>query len=117
MRLTEITYGEAQPVESYGPGFFRIGGRKLSGPTIITPWDAGPWGGFDDIAALTGLAGKIDVIFLGMGADIAHAPPALRAALEDLGMGVEVMSSPAACRTYNVLLSEGRRVALALIPV
>ena len=38
-------------------------------------------------------------------------------ALEALGLGVEVMSSPAACRTYNVLLSEGRRVALALIPV
>jgi uncharacterized protein len=34
-----------------------------------------------------------------------------------LGLGVEVMSSPAACRTYNVLLSEGRRVALALLPV
>ena len=117
MRLTEITYGEAQPVESYGPGFFRIGGRVLRGPVIITPWDAGPWGGLDDIAALAVLAGKIDVIFLGMGADIAHAPPALRAALEDLGIGVEVMSSPAACRTYNVLLSEGRRVALALLPV
>nr|MCU0854979.1 Mth938-like domain-containing protein [Paracoccaceae bacterium] len=33
------------------------------------------------------------------------------------GMGVEAMASPAACRTYNVLLSEGRRVALALLPV
>ena len=37
--------------------------------------------------------------------------------LEEAGIGVEVMSSPAACRTYNVLLSEGRRVALALLPV
>ena len=54
---------------------------------------------------------------LGMGRDIAPAPPALRARLEGLGLGVEVMSSPAVCRTYNVLLSEGRRVALALLPV
>lgn len=101
---------------SYGPGFFRIGGR-LHGPTIITPWDAGP-GGLEDTAALEGLADKVvDVIFLGMGRDIAPAPPALRAALEGLGLGVEVMSSPAVCRTYNVLLSEGRRVALALLPV
>lgn len=117
MRLTEISYGEAQPVESYGPGFFRIGGRVLHGPTIITPWDAGPWGGLEDTAALEGLADKVDVIFLGMGRDIAPAPRTLRARLEGLGLGVEVMSSPAACRTYNVLLSEGRRVALALLPV
>jgi uncharacterized protein len=37
--------------------------------------------------------------------------------LEDAGLGVEVMSSPTACRTYNVVLSEGRRVGLALLPV
>ena len=41
----------------------------------------------------------------------------MREALEEAGLGVEVMASPAACRTYNVLLSEGRRVGLALIPV
>jgi len=117
MRLTEITYTEAKPVESYGPGFFRIGGQVLHGPTIITPWEAGGWAGPDDAAPLLALAGRIDVIFLGMGRDIAPAPRALRLALEAAGMGVEIMSSPAACRTYNVLLSEGRRVALALLPV
>ena len=117
MRLTEMAFGSAQPVESYGPGFFRIGGQVLQGPVIITPQQAGPWGGLEDVAALTALAGEVDVLFLGMGAEIAHAPRALREALEALGLGVEVMSSPAACRTYNVLLSEGRRVALALIPV
>jgi uncharacterized protein len=37
--------------------------------------------------------------------------------MEAAGMGVEVMSSPAACRTYNVLLSEGRRIAVLLLPV
>lgn len=117
MRLTEITYTEAQPVEGYGPGFFRIGGRVLRGPSIITPWDAGGWGGLEDAAALLALAGRVDVIFLGMGADIAHPPARLRAELEAVDIGLEVMSSPAACRTYNVLLSEGRRVALALLPV
>ena len=44
-------------------------------------------------------------------------PAAFRSALEDAGIGVEVMNSPAACRTYNVLLSEGRRIAVALLPV
>ncbi|MDZ7909470.1 MAG: hypothetical protein A2X69_13500 [Rhodobacteraceae bacterium GWF1_65_7] len=117
MQLTEITYTEAQPVEGYGPGFFRIGGQVLQGACLITPWEAGGWGGLEDAAALLALAGRVDVIFLGMGADIAHPPAALRQQMEAADIGLEVMSSPAACRTYNVLLSEGRRVALALLPV
>ena len=117
MRLTEISYGTAQPVEGYGPGFFRVGGHVLRGPCLVTPWDAGLWGGLEDTAAPLSLAGRIDVLFLGMGAQIAHAPRAFREALEAGGIGVEVMSSPAACRTYNVLLSEGRRIAAALLPV
>jgi uncharacterized protein len=117
MRLTEITYSEARPIDSYGPGFFRIGGKVLRGPVLITPWDAGTWGGLEDTASPISYAGRIDVLFLGMGAEIAHAPPAFRTALENAGIGVEVMNSPAACRTYNVLLSEGRRIAAALLPV
>lgn len=117
MRLTEISYDTARPVEGYGPGFFRIGGQVLQGACLITPWDAGPWGGLEDVAAPLALAGKIDVLFLGMGKEIAHAPAEFRAALEEAGIGVEVMASPAACRTYNVLLSEGRRIALAVLPV
>jgi uncharacterized protein len=89
----------------------------LKGALLITPWDAGPWGGFADSAAPLSLAGRIDVLFVGTGSTIAHAPAAFRAALEEAGIGVEVMASPPACRTYNVLLSEGRRIALAVLPV
>ncbi|MES2968549.1 MAG: Mth938-like domain-containing protein [Pseudomonadota bacterium] len=117
MRLTEISYGQAQPIDGYGPGFFRVGGHVLRGACLITPWDAGPWGGVVDTATPLALAGKIDVLFLGMGSEIAHAPRAFRDAVEAAGIGLEVMSSPAACRTYNVLLSEGRRIAAALLPV
>lgn len=117
MRLTEITYSEARPIDSYGPGFFRIGGKVLRGPVLITPWDAGAWGGLEDTAAPLAYAGRIDVLFVGMGAEIAHAPADFRAAIEAADIGVEVMNSPAACRTYNVLLSEGRRIAAALLPV
>jgi uncharacterized protein len=117
LRLTEISYGSAQPIEGYGPGFFRIGSHVLRGAALITPWDAGPWGGLEDMAAPLSLEGRIDVLLLGMGAEIAHPPAAFREALEAAGIGVEVMNSPAACRTYNVLLSEGRRIAAALLPV
>lgn len=117
MRLTEISYGTAQPVEGYGPGFFRVGGHVLRGACLITPWDAGLWGGLDDTATVLTLAGRIDVLLLGMGGEIAHAPRGFVDALEAAGIGVEAMASPAACRTYNVLLGEGRRIAAALLPV
>jgi uncharacterized protein len=117
MRLTEITYDAAKPIDGYGPGFFRIDGKVLHGPCLITPWGAGAWGGFTDTDTPLALAGKIDVLFIGMGAEIAHVPAAFRETLESAGIGVEVMNSPAAARTYNVLLSEGRRIAAALLPV
>jgi uncharacterized protein len=117
MRLTEITYAEARPIDGYGPGFFRVGGTVLRGAVLVTPWDAGGWGGFADTASVLGYAGRIDVLLVGMGPEIAHAPAGFRTALEAAGIGVEVMNTPAACRTYNVLLSEGRRIAAALLPV
>ncbi|NTT86555.1 Mth938-like domain-containing protein [Tabrizicola fusiformis] len=117
MRLTEISYGSAQPIEGYGPGFFRLGTHVLRGACLITPWDAGPWGGLEDLATPLAMAGRIDVLLLGLGAEIAPVPRAFREALEAEGIGVEPMNSPAACRTYNVLLGEGRRIAAALLPV
>jgi uncharacterized protein len=63
------------------------------------------------------LQGKIDVLLVGTGAEIAHLPADFRAALEAAGIGVETMNSPAAARTYNVLLGEGRRIAACLLPV
>jgi uncharacterized protein len=117
MRLTEVSYGSAMPIEGYGPGFFRINGQVLRGAVLITPWDAGPWGGLQDTEAPLSLAGRIDVLFVGMGGEVAHPPKSFIAALDAAGIGVEAMNSPAACRTYNVLLSEGRRIAVALLPV
>jgi len=74
-------------------------------------------GGLGDSAAPLALAGRVDVLFVGMGDAIAPLSGALRAALEACGIGVEVMATPSACRTYNVLLAEGRRIAAALLPV
>lgn len=117
MRLTEITYGSALAIESYGPGFFRVDTHVIRGACLVTPWDAGPWGGIEDHATPLAMAGKIDVLLLGLGADITSVPRAFRAALEAVGIGVDPMNSPAACRTYNVLLGEGRRVAACLLPM
>lgn len=117
IRLTEIAFGQARPIDGYGPGFFRVGGEVLHGAVLVTSEGARLWGGFADLAPLVALAGGIDVLLLGTGAAIAHPPADMRTALEAAGIGVEAMASPAAARTYNVLLSEGRRIAAALLPV
>lgn len=117
MRLHVVEYPEGTPIDGYGPGFFRIGGQVWQGPVLIASGAVTTWGGLDDVAALLALRGKVDVLFLGMGAEIAHAPASLHKDLDAAGLGLEVMSSPAAARTYNVLLSEGRRIAAALLPL
>ena len=117
MQMNEIAFSQATPIDGYGPGFFRVGGKILQGAVCVTETGAQGWGGYDDTAVLLALAEKVDVIFIGTGAEITHMPADLREQLEQAGIGVETMSSPAACRTYNVLLSEGRRVAAALLPV
>ncbi len=117
MHLNEVRYADATPIEGYGPGFFRIGGEVFHGSVLTGPQGSSKWGGYDDMTPLRALAGGIDVLIVGTGAEVAHLPGDFRATLEAAGIGVEAMASPAACRTYNVLLAEGRRVALALIPV
>ena len=117
MQLNEIHYDDAVPVDGYGAGFFRVGGQVFQGPILVMPNDVVPWAGFEDVAAIQPFTDQIDVLFVGTGAEIAHIPTSLKTPIEETGIGVEPMSSPSACRTYNVLVSEGRRIGLALIPV
>lgn len=117
MRLNEISFTDAKPVEGYGAGFFRIGGEVYHGPIIASNLGTTAWQGYIDHAPLLALKDDIDVLFIGTGSEIAHLPAELRDALEEAEIGFEIMASPSACRTYNILLSEGRRIALALIPV
>ncbi|MFZ8941297.1 MAG: Mth938-like domain-containing protein [Gemmobacter sp.] len=117
MKLTEVTFGRGLPIEGYGPGFFRIAGAVHRGAVLIVPEGVLGWGGFDDTAGVLGLAGQIDVLFVGTGPEIAPIPAEFRAPLEAAGVGVEIMNTPAACRSHNVCLAEGRRIAAALLPV
>lgn len=125
MRMSELEFEGAQPpVDSYGAGGFRVGGVFRPGSMIVGPgglsgWSVADFADLDESAApdLSGMAGVVDVLLVGTGDELRPLPAPLRRTLESAGLGVEVMSTASACRTYNVLLSEGRRVAAALIAV
>ncbi|WP_375551694.1 Mth938-like domain-containing protein [Rhodophyticola porphyridii] len=117
MRLNEVHYDDSKPVDGYGPGFFRVGGVVIEGGVLLLPSGVSPWDGYEASAPLLAAAPEIDVLLLGTGSEIAHIPAKLRDALEGAGVGLEVMASPSACRTYNVLLAEGRRIGAAILPV
>lgn len=118
MRMQEIDFDGQPPVDAYGPGYFRLGDdKKTEGPLLISPSGLHAWAGYAEIDTITDMSSEFDVIFIGTGSDISALPPSCRSALEKAGVAYEVMATPPACRTYNVLLSEGRRVALAALPV
>ena len=117
MHLTEITFDGMVPVDGYGPGFFRVGGQVVEGGLLLLADRALSWAGPEDAAAVTACAGACDIVLFGTGAEMTAVPDAFRAAIEGAGLGLEPMASPAACRTYNILVASGRRVALAVLPV
>ena len=105
----------------YGPGYVEVNRRRhsaslvVSGDRLIADWPARTLEGItaDNLAAVVELAPEI--VLLGTGAQFRFPEPALLAPLYKAGIGVEVMDTPAACRTYNILLGEGRNVVAALL--
>ena len=108
-------------VTGLGPGWIRIGAVEyrenlvLSAGAIATGWAASGFDGLTaaDFAQL--LAHKPEVVLFGAGATIRFPHPRLTKPLTDAGIGVEVMDTPAACRTFNILAAEGRSVVAALL--
>ncbi|MGF1446820.1 MAG: Mth938-like domain-containing protein [Pikeienuella sp.] len=117
MKMREIQFGAQPPIDGYGPGGFRIGAVWYEGSLLASAQGVEHLAlplSREGLARVLALAGEVDVLLVGQGAEIAPLLPQLRAEIEAAGMGVEVMSTPSACRTYNVLLSEARRVAALL---
>ena len=97
-------------------------GPNLFEASIVLPWkgDVQPWGASsleeltpDHFARIVAL--KPEVVIFGSGARLRFPAPALLRALIEARIGVETMDTAAACRTYNVLASEGRTVVAALL--
>jgi uncharacterized protein len=108
-------------ITAYDSGFIAVNGRQLTKSFLLTPkrliedWSPA---GFDalaeaDFAAIAEIGSPI--VLLGTGSRQRFPAPKLLRALIERRVGVEVMDTHAACRTYNILMAEGRDVAAALI--
>lgn len=122
MKLHANRISHLNAVTAYGEGFVEINGERHGGALLVQP--EGPvqaWAvtGFEslqepDFGVLEAMAPE--VLLLGTGARQRFLHPRLTARLAQAGVGVETMDSGAACRTFNLLASEGRKVVLALLP-
>ena len=124
MDVTPLIKQGQQIIQSYAGGRFRVNGELYTTSVIVYPDSTTEWsnakqiadleeGDFSDLIAR---AEELDVVLLGCGTTMQFLDPKLKNALKDKDRPVETMDTGAACRTYNVLLAEGRRVAAALLP-
>ena len=115
----------APSIDAFGDGGFRLAGERHEGSLLILQDEARTW----DVARLDQLtpaslqsvfdvgAAEVEFVLLGTGARNAMPPREVRDRLRAAGIGLEFMDTPAAASLYNLLTSEGRRVAAALIAV
>ncbi|MGA7261370.1 MAG: Mth938-like domain-containing protein [Stellaceae bacterium] len=122
MDLTPVATAGRQIIERYAASGFRVSGVIYPGPVLVfpdltVPWDAASasdvtWGTLAPVIE----HGGVEILLLGLGRSTSAVPAALRTALRAARIALEAMDTGAACRTYNVLVAEDRRVAAALIP-
>ncbi|ACL57172.1 Mth938-like domain-containing protein [Methylobacterium nodulans] len=111
-------------IDAYGSGGFRFAemshrGSILALPSGIHAWDVTEPAGIDaaSLAPVFAAAAEVDLLLIGTGPELVFLPDALRQRLKAAGIGLDVMQTGAAARTYNILAAENRKVAAALIAV
>ncbi len=122
--ITPLVPQGRQFIQRYRDGIFRITEIDYKGPVLVTPERTQLWAApevadltLEDFQPLLETPGAVELVLLGCGARMALPPPTLRARLKEAGLVLEPMDTGAACRTYNVLMGEDRRVAAALLPL
>jgi uncharacterized protein len=107
-------------VTGYGAGYLAVNAIRHESPLVITPdqaperWAVPQFDALDAAAMAALLEKRPEIIVLGTGTTQRFAAPAVLRPLIEAGIGLETMNTPAACRTYNILMGEGRRVLAAM---
>jgi uncharacterized protein len=110
-------------IDGYGEGLFHFAGMAHQGAILALPsgiydWSPAAEGPLpSDFAAIFAEAAALDIVLLGMGAGLRPPMADVRRVFAERAIALDVMASPAALATYNLLLAERRRVAAALLPV
>ncbi|MGI4984268.1 MAG: Mth938-like domain-containing protein [Janthinobacterium lividum] len=121
MKLQQESNAELNNVTGYGRGYVEVNKERFTHSIVlfpqgpVVPW---PVGGFDTLrpADFDLLAqASPELVLFGTGARLRFGHPRLFAALSAQRIGVETMDLSAACRTFNILIGEGRRAAAALL--
>ncbi|UCH75810.1 MAG: Mth938-like domain-containing protein [Rhodospirillales bacterium] len=122
MDITPLVPQGSQVIHGYGPGMFRIADTIYRGSVLVFPdrtmsWDVDAADNLvaDDFRQLIEAEAACDILLLGCGQRMQLPTERVRAELRGHGIVIDPMDTGAACRTFNVLLTEGRRVAAALI--
>jgi uncharacterized protein len=122
MDVTPIVPAGPQLIQGYDEGGFRIGGIRHAGSVLVLPEQTLAWpvAAPDEVTAaslepIRTAEPAVEILVLGCGPRFVLIPAELRVALKTAGIVIEAMDTRAACRTYNLLLAENRRVAAALI--
>ena len=123
MELTPLVPADRQVIERYGRSGFRVTGVVYRGAVIVFPDRTLPW----EVAGAVAVTWEslmpvvehcgVQILLLGLGRTMGVIPGKLRSAFRAAGIVLEPMDTGAACRTYNVLVGEDRRVAAALLPL
>lgn len=125
MDVTPLIPGDRKLIQKYGDGHFRITGQSYEGNVIVFPHKVVPWRVDDaghmtaeSLEAVVEEAARVEILLVGCGRYMAPIPEGVRRHIkESAGATIDPMDTGAACRTYNVLLAEERRVAAALIAI
>ncbi len=111
-------------IQSCGESRFRISGTVYAGSVIVlvdavVPWPEGGAGvvSVEGLAPVADAEPAVEILLLGTGERMQPLDPGLRAALRERGIVCDAMDTRAACRTFNVLAGEDRRVAAALTAI
>ncbi len=124
MELHETRPSDRISIEAYGDGGFRLQGAFHAGSLLLLPDRLLAWPPTapEDVTAeavepIGAARTEFDLLLIGTGSAMRRLPADGRERLATFGLAFETMSTGAACRTYNLLISEGRRVVAALIAV
>ena len=120
MKLHATRPSGVNTITGYGEGYVMVNGERRVSSLVVLPDRIEPWEAktFDQLSAedFTFLKSlQAEIVLLGTGARQRFPHPRLTAALAQAGIGLEVMDLQAACRTYNILVAEERKVAASLL--